>query len=85
MHQEKKLIDILKNLPIDKIAFGRFGSRGIEGLWKNGSIKLRAALCEMLKNVHQELGQNFIYTFWRLIFRKLLKKRECQKRGMLKK
>ena len=28
------------------------------GLWKNGSIKLRAALCEMLKDVHVELGQS---------------------------
>lgn len=84
---DKKFIEIIKHFPIDKIAFGRFGSRAVEGiefhitlnfsnfsffayrvdisnvnsrigLWKNGSIKLRAALCEMLKEVHVELGQS---------------------------
>lgn len=55
---DKKFIEIIKHFPIHKIAFGRFGSRAVEGLWKNGSIKLRAALCEMLKEVHVELGQS---------------------------
>lgn len=56
--QEKKFIEILRKIPVYKFAFGRFGSRGIEGLWKNGSIKLKAALCELLKDVHKELGQS---------------------------
>ena len=89
---DKKFIEIIKHFPIYKVAFGRFGSRAVEGnefyitlatlmntlintnffagriyiaivnsrtgLWKNGSIKLRAALCEMLKEVHVELGQS---------------------------
>jgi len=53
--QDKKFIEILKKLPVQKFAFGRFGSRGVEGIWKNGNIKLRAALCEILKDFHQEL------------------------------
>ena len=53
---EKKFIEILNKLPLSKIAFGRSGSRGVEGVWKSGSIKIRAALCECLKDVHAELG-----------------------------
>jgi len=53
---EKKFIDHLKKLPIDEVAFGRSGSRAVEGLWKSGSMKLKVALCEMLSDVHAELG-----------------------------
>ena len=53
---EKKFIEILNKLPISKIAFGRHGSRAVEGVWRDGSIKVRAALCECLKDVHAELG-----------------------------
>ena len=28
---DKKFIEIIKHFPIDKIAFGRFGSRAVEG------------------------------------------------------
>ena len=28
---DKKFIEIIKNFPFDKIAFGRFGSRAVEG------------------------------------------------------
>ena len=29
---DKKFIEIIKHFPIDKIAFGRFGSRAVEGI-----------------------------------------------------
>jgi len=53
---EKKFIEHIKKLPIDEIAFGRSGSRAVEGLWKSGSMKVKTTLCELLSEVHAELG-----------------------------
>jgi hypothetical protein len=57
---EKKFIDILNKLPLDKIAFGRHGSRAIEGVWKTGSIKLRGALCVGLGNLTSKARNHFL-------------------------
>jgi len=53
---EKKFIELLKKLPIDKIAFGRSGSRAVEGVAKEANMKVKGVLCELLSEVHAELG-----------------------------
>ena len=38
---EKKFGEYLQKMPLNKIAFGKFGSRAVEGVWKNVGIRKR--------------------------------------------
>ena len=55
---DKKFCEMLRTLPISDIAFGRFGSRAVESIWKKKNLKVTQVLCECLAEVHQELGQS---------------------------
>ena len=36
---EKKFGEYLQKMPLDKIAFGKCGSRAVEGIWKNVGLR----------------------------------------------
>ena len=55
---DKKFCEMLRSLPISDIAFGRFGSRAVESIWKKKNLKVTQVLCECLADVHAELGQS---------------------------
>lgn len=55
---DKKFCEMLRTLPMSDIAFGRFGSRAVESIWKKKNMKVTQVLCECLADVHAELGQS---------------------------